>query len=65
MATTYATKAQRAKVIESIIDAEIEVGTLTDSEIAEREAELVTLSNPKLKRVCDETCPEEWSRLVV
>ena len=64
MSTTYITKAQRAIIIESILDAELETGALTDSEIAEREADLCDMSNPRLKKECDDVCPEEWERLI-
>jgi hypothetical protein len=64
MASTYITKAMRARIIDSMIDAMLEVGDITDSQISETEAWLAGLNNTELRRECDDRCPEEWSRLV-
>jgi hypothetical protein len=63
MATTYITKATRARIIDSMIDAMLEVGDISEAQIAETEAWLAGLSNSELKCECDDRCPEEWSRL--
>lgn len=64
MASTYITRAIRARIIDSMLDAMLEVGDISEGQIAETEAWLAGLSNPELKRECDDRCPEEWSRLV-
>ena len=64
MASTYITRADRARIIDSMIDAMLEVGDITETQIAETEAWLAGLSNPELRRECDDRCPAEWSRLV-
>jgi len=64
MATTYITRAARSRVIDSMIDAMLEVGDITETQIAETEAWLSGLSNVELRRECDDRCPDEWSRLV-
>jgi hypothetical protein len=64
MGTTYITRAARALVIDSMIDAMLEVGDITETQIAETEAWLAGLSNPELRRECDDRCPDEWHRLV-
>lgn len=64
MASTFITRAARARVIDSMIDAMLEVGDIAETQIAETEAWLTSLSNPELRRECDDRCPEEWHRLV-
>lgn len=63
MATTYITRAARVRIIDSMLDAMLEVGDITDKQIAETEAWLAGLSNSELRRECDDRCPEKWSRL--
>lgn len=63
MASTYITRAIRARIIDSMLDAMLEVGDITDSQIAATEAWLAGLSNSELRRECDDRCPDEWSRL--
>jgi hypothetical protein len=63
MASTYITKAARARIIDSMLDAMLEVGDISEAQIAETEAWLAGLSNPELRRECDDRCPDEWNRL--
>jgi hypothetical protein len=64
MASTYITRADRARVIDSMLDAMLEVGDITEQQIAETEAWLAGLNNNELRQECDDRCPEEWSRLI-
>lgn len=63
MASTYITRAARVRIIDSMLDAMLEVGEITDSQIGDTEAWLAGLSNTELRRECDDRCPEEWNRL--
>jgi len=63
MASTYITRAARVRIIDSMLDAMLEVGEITDSQIADTEAWLAGLSNSELRREGDDRCPEEWNRL--
>lgn len=63
MATTYITRAARSRIIESMLDAMLEVGDISESQVGDTEAWLAGLSNSELRRECDDRCPEEWSRL--
>ncbi len=63
MATTYITKATRSRIIDSMLDAMLEVGGITEDQVGETQAWLAGLSNTELRRECDDLCPEEWSRL--
>lgn len=63
MASTYITRAARTRIIDSMIDAMLEVGDIGDHQIAETEAWLAGLSNPQLRQECDDRCPDEWNRL--
>lgn len=63
MATTYITRATRTRIISSMLDAMLEVGDISESQIGDTEAWLAGLSNSELRRECDDRCPEEWSRL--
>lgn len=63
MATSYVTKAIRCKIIDSILDAMLEVGDITDSQVADTQAWLLSLNNTELRRECDDRCPDKWSRL--
>ena len=62
MATTYITRAARA--IDSMIDAMLEVGDISDHQVGAAQAWLAGLNNTELRRECDDRCPEEWNRLV-
>lgn len=64
MATTYITRAARARVIDSMVDAMLEVGDISEDQVGQAEAWLAGLSNTELRRECDDRCPEEWNRLV-
>lgn len=63
MATTYITRAARARIIDSMLDAMLEVGDISESQVAETQAWLLGLSNTELRRECDDRCPDEWRRL--
>ncbi len=63
MATTYITRATRARIIDSMLDAMLEVCDISESQIGETQAWLAGLSNTELRRECDDRCPDEWSRL--
>jgi hypothetical protein len=63
MAGTHITRAARARIIDSMLDAMLEVGDINEGQIGETEAWLAGLSNPDLRRECDDRCPEEWNRL--
>ena len=63
MATTYTTRATRARVIDSMLDAMLEVGDISESQLGETQAWLASLSNTELRHECDDRCPEEWARL--
>lgn len=64
MASIYITRSARSLIIDSIIDAMLEVGDIGHDQIAETEAWLASLSNPELRRECDDRCPDEWDRLL-
>ncbi len=64
MASTYITRADRARVIDSMLDAMLEVGDITEQQIAETEAWLAGLNNSELRQECDDRCPQEWNRLI-
>lgn len=64
MATTYITRAVRARIIDSMLDAMLEVGDISEGQVAETQAWLLGLSNTELRRECDDRCPDEWSRIV-
>jgi hypothetical protein len=63
MATTYITRATRTRIIESMLDAMLEVGDITESQIGTTGTWLASLSNSQLRQECDDRCPEEWNRL--
>lgn len=63
MATTYITRATRTRIIESMLDAMLEVGDITESQVGTTETWLASLSNSELRQECNDRCPEEWSRL--
>lgn len=66
MATTYITKEIRSKIIDSLIEAMIELDYLDNSEdaIDGHRAKLERLSNPELKQECNDWCPDEWKIIV-
>lgn len=64
MATTYITTEQRIAIVDSLAEAMIEVGHICEDQLNSVRIELNSLSNPELKNVCDDWCPEEWDRLV-
>lgn len=64
MASTYITIEQRFAVIESLVDAMIEVGHICEDQANEVRIELGSLNNSELKAACDDWCPEEWSRIL-
>ncbi len=47
-----------------MLDAMLEVGDITEQQIAETEAWLARLSNSELRQECDDRCPYEWNRLI-
>lgn len=63
MASTYITRAVRARIIDSMLDAMLEVGDIGESQLGETQAWLAALSNSELREECDDRCPEEWARL--
>ena len=63
MASTYITRVARARVIDSMLDAMLEVGDISEHQVGETQAWLLSLSNTELRRECDDRCPEEWRRL--
>jgi hypothetical protein len=63
MASTYITRATRARIIDSMLDAMLEVGDIGESQLGETQAWLAGLSNTELRQECDDRCPEEWARL--
>jgi hypothetical protein len=64
MATTYVTAEQRIAVVESMVDAMLEVGDIFEDQINNARIELHALSNPALRAACNDVCPEEWNRIV-
>lgn len=64
MATTYITSKQRFAIVESLVDAMVEVGYIFDDQINQTRIELNSLSNSELKTTCDDWCPDEWDRLI-
>jgi hypothetical protein len=64
MGSTYITRADRARVIDSMLDAMLEVGDITDSQIGETEAWLAGMNNTELRQECNDRCPDEWNRLI-
>jgi hypothetical protein len=63
MASTYVSKATRALIIESMIDAMFDMDGIGEEQIEETQAWLAGLNNSELRRECDNLCPEEWERL--
>lgn len=60
----YVTRATRARIVDAILDAMLDVGDLDDEHLSREQKRLLDQSMRQLKSECELRRPGDWRRLV-